>query len=124
MFVMQMLKYPQDAIRRMGVGFFRPIEEPLVADREGQCSTQVEPSSSQDQQAPTVGENSAPTPQPAEDHQSPGQDGSPMPDYPPPPRGGKSAPGTPTCSKGSEGEDNNQEAPRPDSPALEGGLSG
>ena len=48
------VEIPQDAIRRMGVGFFRPIEEPLVADREGQCSTQVEPSSTQDQQAPTV----------------------------------------------------------------------
>ena len=31
------VEIPQDAIRRMGVGFFRPIEEPLVADREGQC---------------------------------------------------------------------------------------
>ena len=33
----------QEAIRRMGVGFFRPVEEPLVAEREGQFSTQVEP---------------------------------------------------------------------------------
>ena len=39
---------PQDAIGRMGVGFFRPIEGHLVADREELCSTQVEPSSSQD----------------------------------------------------------------------------
>ena len=49
------VEIPQDAIRRMGVGFFRPIEEPLVADREGQCSTLVDPSSTQDQQAPTAG---------------------------------------------------------------------
>src|SRR3954468_23068268 len=118
------VEIPQDAIRRMGVGFFRPIEEPLVADREGQCSTHVEPSSTQDQQAPTVGENPAPTPQSAEDHLSPGQVGSPRPDYPPPPRGGQSAPGTPTHSRGSEGEVKNYEAPRPDSPAPEGGLSG
>jgi hypothetical protein len=41
----------QDAIRRMGMGFFRPIEGHLVADREGLCSTQVEPSSTQAQQA-------------------------------------------------------------------------
>jgi hypothetical protein len=42
---------PQDAIRRMGVGFFCPIEGHLVADREGLCSTQVKPSSTQAQQA-------------------------------------------------------------------------
>ena len=35
----------------MGVGFFRPIEETLVADWEGQCSTQVEPSSTQENHA-------------------------------------------------------------------------
>ena len=40
---------PQDAIGRMGVGYIRSIEEPLMADREELCSTQVEPSSSQDQ---------------------------------------------------------------------------
>ena len=45
---------PQDAIRRMGAGFIRPVEEPLVADREEQCSTQVEPSSSQHQQARAI----------------------------------------------------------------------
>ena len=39
------VEIPQDAIRRMGVGFFRPIEGHLLADREGLCSTQVEPSS-------------------------------------------------------------------------------
>ena len=38
------IQIPQDAIRRMGVGFFRPIEGHLLADREGLCSTQVEPS--------------------------------------------------------------------------------
>ena len=35
------------------MGFFRPIEGHLVADREEQCSTQVEPSSTQPQQTPT-----------------------------------------------------------------------
>jgi hypothetical protein len=30
---------PQESIRRMGVGFFCPIEGHLVADREGLCST-------------------------------------------------------------------------------------
>jgi hypothetical protein len=38
---------PQDAIRRMGVGFICPIEGHLVADREELCSTLVEPSSTQ-----------------------------------------------------------------------------
>ena len=38
---------PPQAIRRMGVGFILPIEEPLVAEGEGQCSTQVEPSPTQ-----------------------------------------------------------------------------
>jgi hypothetical protein len=37
-------KIPPQAIRRMGVGFFRPIEGHLLAEAEGQCSTQVEPS--------------------------------------------------------------------------------
>ena len=35
---------PPQAIRRMGVGFILPIEEPLLAKGEGQSSTQVEPS--------------------------------------------------------------------------------
>jgi hypothetical protein len=39
---------PPQAIRRMGVGFFRPVEEPLVVEGEGQCSTHVEPSPNQD----------------------------------------------------------------------------
>ena len=51
---------PQDAIGRMGVGFFRPIERHLVADREELCSTQVEPSSSQHQQNPAAEANDAP----------------------------------------------------------------
>ena len=45
------VEMPHEAIGRMGVGFFRPIEGHLVADRDGLCSTQVEPSSSQDNQA-------------------------------------------------------------------------
>src|SRR3954471_9774953 len=47
---------PQDAIGRMDVGFIRPVEEPLMADREELCSTQVEPSSSQPQHAPSTEE--------------------------------------------------------------------
>jgi hypothetical protein len=43
---------PPHAIRRMGVGHLIPIEEPLLAEGEGQCSTQVEPSLSQPQKAP------------------------------------------------------------------------
>jgi hypothetical protein len=42
---------PQDAIIRMGVEFICPIEGHLVMDREELCSTQVEPSSTQVQQA-------------------------------------------------------------------------
>src|SRR4051812_37881665 len=41
---------PPEAIRRMGVGHFLPVEEPLVVEREGQCSTHVEPSPRQDLQ--------------------------------------------------------------------------
>ncbi|KAK1667199.1 hypothetical protein QYE76_055358 [Lolium multiflorum] len=52
---------PQDAIIRMGVGFFRPIEGHGVASREGLCSTTVEPSSSQHQQTPSLEANDAPT---------------------------------------------------------------
>jgi hypothetical protein len=43
---------PPHAIRRMGVGHIIPIEEHLLAEGEGLCSTQVEPSPSQTQQAP------------------------------------------------------------------------
>src|SRR4051812_24149438 len=42
---------PPEAIRRMGVGHFLPVEETLVAEGEGQRSTQVDPSPPQDQQA-------------------------------------------------------------------------
>ncbi|KAK1661175.1 hypothetical protein QYE76_049334, partial [Lolium multiflorum] len=52
---------PQDAIVRMGVGFFRPIEGHGVASREELCSTTVEPSSSQHQQTPSIEANDAPT---------------------------------------------------------------
>ena len=45
------VEIPQDAIRRMGVGFFCPIEEHLFVDREELCSTQVDPSSTQENQA-------------------------------------------------------------------------
>jgi hypothetical protein len=45
------VEMPHEAIGRMGVEFFRPIEGHLVVDREELCSTQVEPSSSQDNQA-------------------------------------------------------------------------
>ena len=40
---------PPQAIIKMGVGQILPIEEPLVVEGEGQCSTQVEPSPHQDQ---------------------------------------------------------------------------
>ena len=53
------VEIPQDAIGRMGVGFFRPIEGHLVGDREELCSTQVEPSSSQDNQA--IGNSTSPS---------------------------------------------------------------
>ena len=58
---------PQEAIRRTGVGFFRPVEEPLVVDREGQCSTQVEPSSSSELQATDAEANGAPDQRQAQD---------------------------------------------------------
>ena len=38
---------PPQAIRRMGIGQILPIEEPVVAEGEGQSSTQVEPSPTQ-----------------------------------------------------------------------------
>jgi hypothetical protein len=52
---------PQDTIRRMSVGFIRPIEGHLVADREEPCSTQVEPLSTQAQQASPKEATNAPT---------------------------------------------------------------
>ena len=60
---------PPQAIIRMGVGFILPIEEPLVAEGEGQCSTQVEPSPHQD---PHASEEQSEGPQPNEQEQ--GQD--------------------------------------------------
>jgi hypothetical protein len=45
----------------MGVGFIRPIEGHLVADREELCSTQVEPSSTQVLQASPKEATNAPT---------------------------------------------------------------
>ena len=50
---------PQDTIRKMGVGFFCPIEGHLLVDEEELCSTQVEPSSTQVNIANGV--NDAPT---------------------------------------------------------------
>jgi hypothetical protein len=44
-------KIPPHAIRRMGVGHLIPIEELLLMEGKGLCSTQVEPSPSQTQQA-------------------------------------------------------------------------
>ena len=54
---------PPQAIRRMGIGFYRPIEEHLVVEWEGQCSTQVEPSPPQDQ-APQLEANQRQTESP------------------------------------------------------------
>ena len=54
---------PPQAIRRMGIGHILPIEEPLVAEGEGQCSTQVEPSPPQD---PHASEEQSEGPQPRE----------------------------------------------------------
>ena len=60
---------PPQAIRRMGIGHILPIEEPLVAEGEGQCSTQVEPSPPRDSHA---FEEQSEGPQPREQDQ--GQD--------------------------------------------------
>ena len=35
---------PPQTVRRMGIGQILPIEEPLLVEGEGQCSTRVEPS--------------------------------------------------------------------------------
>ena len=53
----------------MGVGYFLPVEEPLVAEGEGKCSTQVEPSPTQD---PHASEEQSEGPQPRDQDQ--GQD--------------------------------------------------
>ena len=65
---------PQDAIVRMGVGFFRPIEGHGVASREELCSTTVEPSSSQHQQTLPSEANDAPTQEQEQDSPSYVQD--------------------------------------------------
>ncbi|KAK1660605.1 hypothetical protein QYE76_048764 [Lolium multiflorum] len=65
---------PQDAIVRMGVGFFRPIEGHGVASREELCSTTVEPSSSQHQQTLPSEANDAPTQEQEQDPPSCVQD--------------------------------------------------
>ena len=63
---------PQDAIGRVGEEFLRPTEGHLVADREELCSTQVEPSSSQTQQAQSVEANDAHDPRHAQEIQDEG----------------------------------------------------
>jgi hypothetical protein len=61
---------PSEAIGRMGVGFYRPVEGHLVAEGEELCSTQVEPSPSQTQ-APQLEDNQeqAQSPPPSEQGQ-------------------------------------------------------
>ena len=54
---------PPQAIRRMGVGFILPIEDPLVAEEEGQCSSHVEPSPTQ---GPHASKEQSEGPQPRE----------------------------------------------------------
>ena len=65
---------PPQAIRRMGVGFILTIEEPLVAEGEGKCSTLVKPSPTQD---PHASEEQSEGPQPNEQDQP--QDGGESP---------------------------------------------
>jgi hypothetical protein len=77
---------PPRAIRKMGVGHLIPIEEHLLVEGEGQCSTQVDPSSSQTHQAPQgpidANQRQAQDPQPSEHDQDQDQvhggDSSPM----------------------------------------------
>src|SRR6187399_653443 len=69
---------PPQAIRRMCVGYILPVEEPLVAEGEGQCSTQVEPSPTQD---PHASEEHSEGPQPDEQGQE--QDQSQVGEEPP-----------------------------------------
>ena len=75
---------PQDAIGRMGVGFIRPIEGHLVADREELCSTQVEPSSSQPQPIPAERTNNEPIQRQVENPQQDDQAAIPGADNPAP----------------------------------------
>ena len=65
---------PSEAIGRMGIGFFQPIEGHLVADLEGPSSTHVEPSPRLDQTpAPEMPSNNQATstsvPEPAAEEQ-------------------------------------------------------
>lgn len=64
---------PQDAIGRMRIGLHRPIEVPLMANREEQCSTQVEPSLSQEQPAPAGDSSMSPTKEQDQSPPSPAQ---------------------------------------------------
>ena len=59
------VEIPKDAIKRMGVGFFRPIEGHLWADQEELCSTLVDHSYTQEKQA--NGATNAPTQEQVED---------------------------------------------------------
>lgn len=65
---------PPQAIIRMGVGFILPIEEPLVTEGEGQCSTQVEPSPTQGPHA-SEEQHEGPHPQENDHRQDHAQDG-------------------------------------------------
>ena len=65
---------PPQAIRRMGIGHILPIEEPLVAEGEGQCSTQVEPSPTQGPHA-SEEQHEVPHPQEHDQGQDHAQDG-------------------------------------------------
>ena len=65
---------PPQAIRRMGVGFILPIEEPLVAEGEGQSSTQVDPSPTQGPHA-SEEQHEGPHPQEHDQGQDHAQDG-------------------------------------------------
>jgi hypothetical protein len=56
---------PPQAIRRMGVGFFQSIEGHRLAEGEGQCSTQLDPSPAEHPQ--DLNQRQAAHPQP-EDH--------------------------------------------------------
>ena len=76
------VEIPQDAIRRMGVGFFRPIEGHLLADREELCSTQVEPSTTSELQASAAGATNAPNHGQTQDPPQADNAKTEKPDYP------------------------------------------
>ena len=73
---------PHEAIGRMGVGFFCPIEGHLVVDREELCSTQVETSSSQPRPIPAERTNNEPIQRQVENPQQDDQAAIPRADYP------------------------------------------